>query len=273
MIRILIGILSPILLSAFVTASLNIGQLGNKLFVVATASALAWDHDTLAYFPDLLLYPVEHQHFFSRCYHTPLPKGYSHTWREPKDFVYTPIPYQPGIHISGYFQHENYFKKYRSRIIDLFAPTPQDMDYIMKKYNFILTHPCSVSVHVRDYAHEGADTSIHIQYGQDYFKKAMALFPKDALFIVTSDHMNFAKKVIPFQKNVLFIQHEPFYIDFYLQSLCKHHIISNSTFSWWSAWLSQNPEKMVVRPKLWIQKRENMACPKNWIMIDATPHI
>lgn len=80
----------------------------------------------------------------------------------------------------------------------------------------------------------------------------MALFPDSSLFIVTSDNLEFARKNIPTQgRNVIFIEGERYYIDFFLQTLCKNNIICNSTFSWWSAWLNQNPNKVVVRPKVW----------------------
>jgi len=58
----------------------------------------------------------------------------------------------------------------------------------------------------------------------------------------------------------------------YLQliSLCKHQIIPNSTFGWWGAWLNQNPDKIVIAPKLWYQDDKydtKDLCPTNWILL------
>jgi hypothetical protein len=82
--------------------------------------------------------------------------------------------------------------------------------------------------------------------------------------------MSFAKKIISTQgRNVVFIENEPHYIDFYLQTLCKHNIIGNSTFSWWGAWLNQNPGKIVIRPKEWIGGYPDIGGPDSWIKISA----
>ena len=46
------------------------------------------------------------------------------------------------------------------------------------------------------------------------------------------------------------------YQDMYLMSLCQHHIIANSSFSWWGAWLGRNPEKKVIAPDRWLNGTE-----------------
>src|SRR3990167_7380600 len=79
---------------AFVTAHL-MGQLGNNLFQVAAASALAWDHDAEVYFPDI--WPPSHmQHVFFRCAIKPIRPEVG--WKEPS-FLYHPIPYAPNIQL------------------------------------------------------------------------------------------------------------------------------------------------------------------------------
>ena len=250
-----------------------IGQLGNQIFEVATASALAWDHGAEAYFPDFgpsAQWPGGgYQHIFFRVKINPPSNEISSEWTAPP-FGYFPIPYQPKMRLSGYFQCEKYFSHYRDRLLKLFAPAPTDLLYLQTKYGWIIDHPNSVSVHLRYYYAEKPDDEAFVQYDREYFEKAMNLFPKDSLFVVTSDNMNYARQNIPVDgRNVVFIEKEPFYIDFFLQSLCKNNIICNSSFSWWSAWLNQNPNKIVVRPKLWLKGYPDIGAPDEWIKIEA----
>lgn len=56
--------------------------------------------------------------------------------------------------------------------------------------------------------------------------------------------------------------------DMYLMSLCKHNIIANSSFSWWGAWLNENPNKIVIAPKQWMKSDVGVdVIPKTWIRI------
>lgn len=250
-----------------------LGQLGNQLFEVATTSALAWDHGAEPYFPgfESSLNKPEgyYQRIFFRCKIFPPSKKISSEWGAP-NFGYVPIPFKPKMRISGYCQNEKYFAHHRDRLIKLFAPHPDDLKYLKKKYGWIIDHPNTVSVHLRYYYAEKPDEDSFIQYDWEYFEKAMSLFPDSSLFVVTSDNLDYARQNIPTQgRNVIFIEGEPYYIDFFLQSLCKNNIISNSTFSWWSAWLNQNPNKIVVRPKVWLGGYPDIGGPEEWIRIDA----
>lgn len=253
----------------YVVGSL-LGQLGNQMFEIATASALAWDNDAEACFPDLHPVSAEYRHVFFRCNRSTPNVSITKEWGNGCPFSYVPIPYQPNMKLGGYLQNEKYFAHHREKILQLFAPSPADLKHIKKKYRHILSHPNSVSVHVRYYYREKPDDESFIQYEREYYEKAMNCFPKDSLFVVISDNIDFAKNNIPTEgRNVLFIEKEPFYIDFYLQTLCKNNIISNSTFSWWGAWLNQNNQKIVIRPQKWLGGYPDINCPADWITIEA----
>ncbi len=255
----------PFLIGAFA------GQLGNRMFQIATVSALAWDHGAEPCFPSLSKdeFLVEYQHMFFRC-HPKRPKHkIEHKWKDKQAFGYRPIEFQKNMKIHGFFQNEKYFAHHRERLLKLFAPHPHDLAYVQKKYQWILEHPYTVGVHLRYYQREVPDSDYFIQYDREYFEKAMALFPESSLFVVASDNLAFARQEIPTEgKNVVFIEGEFYYIDFLIQSLCKHNIISNSTFSWWAAWLNRNPDKIVVRPAAWLGT-DDIGGPDDWIKIEA----
>jgi hypothetical protein len=57
----------------------------------------------------------------------------------------------------------------------------------------------------------------------------------------------------------------------HLMALCDHHVLANSSFSWWGAWLSPSPAKIVVAPRPWLQDSrwdENGRIPADWVRID-----
>jgi hypothetical protein len=255
----------------YVTGAI-LGGLGNQLFEVATTCALAWDNGATPYFPDyipLLPHSQSFHHVLFRCALYPPEQDVKSEWSTPV-YGYEPIPFTNGMRLSGYSQSEKYFAHHRDRLIQLFAPKDSDLKYIKRKYADILNHPSSVCVHIRYYFAEKPDEPAFRQYDEEYYDKAMSLFPKDVLFVVVSDNMNFAKKIIQtHERNVVFIENEPHYIDFFIQTLCKHNIIANSTFSWWGAWLNQNPGKIVVRPAKWIGGYPDIGGPDSWIKIDA----
>jgi hypothetical protein len=253
----------------FVTARIY-GQMGNNLFQIAAASALAWDNGAEACFPELKPSSAVFQHVFFRCNCAPLNAGISFEWDEPT-YAYIPISFHPNMRMTGYFQSEKHFAHHRERLIKLFAPRADDMAYMGQKYHHLLLHPNTVGIQLRYYKFEFPTEDIYPQYGRDYLEKAMALFPETSLFVVSSNNLDFARKSLPtWVKNVIFLEDEPHYIDFYLLSFCKNIIITNSSFGWWAAWLNQNPDKIIVRPKIWINGLSiEDVCPESWHVIDA----
>lgn len=114
----------------------------------------------------------------------------------------------------------------------------------------------AVSLHIRrgDYTHPSeGNIALPISY---YFKSVRAVQNSlDApTFFVFSDDIAYAREHLPKDVDLVFVDHNDAATaqeDLRLMSLCEHHIIANSTLSWWGAWLNPNPEKMVIAPKYW----------------------
>jgi hypothetical protein len=133
-----------------------------------------------------------------------------------------------------------------------------------------------VSLHVRrgDYtlAAEG-----NIALPLEYYSLAIDLVKKQVAkptFFVFSDDIALTKANLPADLRAVFVDHNDSassHEDLRLMSCCRHHIIANSTFSWWGAWLNERPGKMVVAPKYWHLKQGTYypeLMPPDWILLE-----
>ena len=97
-----------------------------------------------------------------------------------------------------------------------------------------------------------------------------------ARFFVFSDDIGAAAAELGhLSDNMRFVEHNTPRIaayDMLLMSRCRHHIIANSTYSWWGAWLNENPDKMVIAPQRWfadeaMQAQTGDLIPETWIRL------
>jgi hypothetical protein len=253
------------------------GQLGNQMFVIAATISYGLDHGLTPVFPDFVLDPSNDNflNFENLFYHLniEIPHGdkiLSDFYEESADF--SPIPYKENIRIHGYFQSEKYFKDHTKEIIDLFLPSAEIVMYLEEKYGEILRNNKTVSLHMRSYFDHDPDQKVYIQYGRAYFERAFALFSENVVFLVFSNKIKDCKKELAgIDRKFIFIENESHYHDLYLMSMCDHNIISNSSFSWWAAYLNQNPQKIVVAPPKWYAPgcpiKEKDLVPEEWIRI------
>jgi len=111
--------------------------------------------------------------------------------------------------------------------------------------------------------------------GADYFLTAMGLLPEEAIFLVFSDgkrDVEWCRSHLA-AKRAVFVEGHTAVQDFAIMQGCDHQIISNSTFSWWAAWLNRNPNKRVVAPRQWFHDssvlRAPLECliPREWMLI------
>jgi len=154
--------------------------------------------------------------------------------------------------IDYYFQDPFYFDDYADEVRAIFSSDiPKRTD--------------AVAIHVRrgDYINNAFYYDL---METDYYKEAMKLFPNEK-FIVFSDDIEWCKKQEVFNDCVFF--HGTETEDMNKMASCKGHIIANSTFSWWGAWLCPDyPKNKVVAPNNWFaDKNERTILPDHWIKI------
>lgn len=273
----------------YVTARLW-GRLGNQLFIIAAATSVALDHGAVTSFPDFMRafsdegakmegnyaresLKASFNAIFNRLDTSMPSEPVEFIYREPS-FTYAPIPYHPNMLLEGWFQSDKYFKHHKQEILALFAPSDEMVRYLRGKYSDIIDHPHAVSVHLRCYFKEDrALERVYPTYGRDYVIRAMKHFPK-ALFVVFSDQIAWAKEQLAGLPGTFrFIEKESLFADFYLMSMCKHNIISNSSFSWWAAYLNANPNKVVLLPLRWFSPEymhnSNDLVPEGWRVVPA----
>lgn len=271
--------LTPVLeATSYVEGVFSGGRLGNQFFQIANALSVAFDNDAAAVFPsfvgqDMYDIPVNWEKVFFRLSRKPAPVKLKFVYAENKHYIYSPVPYKPNMKLQGYFQSHKFFEHNKDKILPYFEASKGIKNYLERKYHDLLQHPHTVAIHMRAYKLE--DATIHrlfATYGASYVENAAALFDETALFVVFSDNIAWAKKELQnFSRPHLFIEGETHYHDLYLMSFLKHQIISNSSFSWWGAYLNKNPSKIVIAPPIWFQPASKLSndyiIPESWIKL------
>lgn len=158
-------------------------------------------------------------------------------------------------YLFGYFQSERYFSDIASIIReDLVIKRPVKTDRLISIEREIVEAE-SISIHVRrgDYL----KSKRHNVCGGLYFSRAIKYMCeqfKSPRFFVFSDDIAWCRDNMT-EDHYIFVDTRGItgsaIIDFRLMSLCSHHIISNSSFSWWAAWLNSSLNKIVVSPDRW----------------------
>jgi hypothetical protein len=180
-------------------------------------------------------------------------------------------------YLKGYWQSPKYFASVESYIRqDIVVKEP------LAGVNFEIAERIvdsqSVSLHVRrgDYATNPVTQNYHGTCGPEYYESAQRALLEQLGSIelfVFSDDPDWVEHNLRFLAPATMMQHNGpsrDYEDLRLLSLCRHHIIANSTFSWWGAWLCANPTKSVIAPKNWFRGAglsANDLLPNSWIRI------
>jgi len=225
------------------------GGIGNMLFQIAFIEDLARRGGFEVRYPDI-----------DNVFQTLLKSGHSQNcydylsifrnfdWRKNQDkpmpnrIVHIPHHYEyiepvDDMIYDGYFQSERYFD--RGETLKLFEPA----EFI--KRNIKIN---SVSIHVRrgDYISKYSDT--YEELTSDYYIKALKEIGKYNEVYVFSDNKIWCVDNFPFDCT---LPNNSDYVQMFMMAQCRDNIIANSSFSWWGAYLNQNPDKKVIAPAKW----------------------
>jgi hypothetical protein len=147
---------------------------------------------------------------------------------------------------EGYFQSESYFSDCKEDIL---------MEFEFNEKLQLTQNENTVSVHVRrgDYV----KLPRLLICTPSYYEKAVSYIQENIekpVFYIFSEDVEWVRQNISFPDNSVFMDYDPNLPsshDMQLMGLCKHNIISNSSYSWWAAWLNRNPEKIILAPDKW----------------------
>jgi hypothetical protein len=178
-------------------------------------------------------------------------------------------------YMEGYWQSEKYFKSVAELIRSEFTFATA-LNAINEKYAAQIAVSNSISLHVRrgDYASNPRTLAIHGLLPLDYYHRAVDFISQrvpDPTFFIFSDDMNWVRENLRIPHPCHFVTCNSAgdsYNDMRLMSMCRHHVIANSSFSWWGAWLNPSEDKIVIAPKRWFTERDSSELiPNDWVRL------
>lgn len=179
--------------------------------------------------------------------------------------------------VRGFFQNEQYFDGIQNIIRREFTLKKLPVDEKVRKMYYEISNTESVCVHIRrgDFITNKKYNVCNEYYYQEGINYIQSLYPNAVFFVFSnsSEDIQWIKNNFSLKGALKYVDMNNSEIDdFYLMSKCRHFIISNSTFSWWAAYLSTNDIKEVVAPRPWVHSTENFEgiYGRDWKIIDIT---
>ena len=166
------------------------------------------------------------------------------------------------VFLVGYWQSEKYFHWNRNRILaDLQLMA---VDVVNLPLCEQIRNCNSVALHVRrgDYVSNAPAAAYHGLCDLSYYQIAIAnlyMYEPDIHVFVFSDDLAWVKANLKLNVPLYFVEGDSgqqAYIDLELMSHCRHHVIANSSFSWWGAWRGNAPDQRVYAPAQWFSDPE-----------------
>ena len=187
----------------------------------------------------------------------------------------------PPVYLHGFFQSYKYFEGYEEDIRKAFKFPEIRLEGKNKELMGRIKLKPSASVHIRrgDYVADKITNKLHGNCSLNYYKQAISevtKFDDEVEFFFFSDDIKWVEnefEMLPVKKT--FVDSNTgknSWKDMLLMSYCNYNIIANSSFSWWAAWLNNNPLKKVIAPKRWFNDPDKEMytfdlIPEEWIRI------
>ena len=228
------------------------GRLGNNMFMVAHAYVQGLNHNKqMVIAKDQLVYEGNDysQNVFSKFdFIDEFVENHNCNPKVPSNDKHT-------IYV-GYYQSEKFFERYSENIKSLFGPPLEFINRIRTEIPVIFTTEVTV-INVRrgDYLHY---PNYHPTVSPEYIFKALQLVPSKQ-YLIASDDIPWCKEHLNLP-NAIYLEGWKSHEQLWIMAMCHHFIISNSSFSWWAAYLSRHPGKIVIAPQTWFGPE----APQNW---------
>ena len=200
-----------------------------------------------------------------------------HFAQEPH-FHYWPglAEFGPDSYLAGYWQSEKYFADVGPQIrADFSFCAP--LDGKNAELARLIACTQAVSLHVRrgDYANDPKTKSTHGLCSLHYYHAAVsrvAAAVAKPVFFIFSDDIAWVRANLSMTFEHHFVEHNQgaaSHNDMRLMSLCQHHVIANSSFSWWGAWLNPSADKLVIAPNKWFAGSQSVQdlFPEGWVLL------
>jgi hypothetical protein len=187
--------------------------------------------------------------------------------------VSKPVP----IYLDGYWQSEKYFSSCAAALRTEFRPlAPLEPENAAVAARIDAVNAVSLHVRRTDYINEAEINRFHGTCSLEYYQRAVAyvgsLVEAPHLFVFSDDHQ-WARDNLRFGMPMTIVASntpDRGYRDMQLMARCRHHIIANSSFSWWGAWLNPSADKIVVAPSRWFNASTNDTrdlLPASWVRL------
>lgn len=176
-------------------------------------------------------------------------------------------------YLDGCFENSKYFSGIRDVLLKEFTPKEKPLSQNKDLYT-VLASRNSVCVSIRTFreiAEDDNQSSLYHAYEKEYYIKAMDYMRgklENPLFLICSDDIDWVRQNIDMSGYDVIYEtgNDPIWEKVRIMYSCKNFIMSNSTFSWWTMWLSRNEDKIVVAPKRWFNDRFQGYLIENWMI-------